>query len=167
MRVAELTRYQTLRLLLRLSPELLDTSFQNLLSALRTSTDLSLPLNPPTSLEEKTTAGRLETSSRALEVSEIKSCRLFSDTRHDAAGLGSHFGADFVEILLALNEGVVNSTVVLSGSEGRSTGGQVWEEGLRRVSAILNDSKSSTGLDRLVPDMQQETGSSVLASSRK
>lgn len=111
------------------------------MSGLRTSSDLCLPLNPPTSFEEKTTAGRLETSSRALEVAEVQHCGGVS-ANDDSGAKGRQFAADFVKILLALNEGVVNSTVVLSGS-GPSTGGQVWEEGLRRVLAILGDRESA------------------------
>lgn len=122
-----------------MSPDLLNVSFDNLLSALRTSSDLCLPLNPPTSFEEKTTVGRLETSSRALEVSEIQHYGSV-DKQAQSSTKGRQLAADFVEILMALNEGVVNSTVILT-SPGSMTGGQVWEEGLRRVLAILNDSE--------------------------
>jgi hypothetical protein len=130
---------KTLGLLSKLSRELLNVSFENLLSALRTSSDLCLPLNPPSSFEGKTTAGRLETSSRALEVAEIQHCNV-TGNHEEPFTMGRHFAADFVEILLALNEGVVNSTVILTGS-GPSTGGQVWEEGLRRVLAMLSNRK--------------------------
>lgn len=96
---------------------------------------MCLPLHPPEAFEEKTTAGRLETSSRALEVAELQYCS--TSPKENDEDLGKHFAASFVEILLALNEGVVNSTVVLSGSGASSSGGQVWEEGLRRVLALI------------------------------
>lgn len=146
--ITQLTTPQTLRLLSKLSPELLNISFENLLSALRTSSDLCLPLNPPSSFEEKTTAGRLETSARALEVVEVQHCDASSDN-DDSHSKGKLFAADFVEILVALNEGVVNSTVILSAS-GSSKGGHVWEEGLRRVLAILSYRESPSPLRRIL-----------------
>lgn len=133
---------QTLRLISRTSPELLDVTLANLLTALRTSSDLCLPLSPPASFEEKTTAGRLETAARALDVGEIRTLYVRSND-HDRTSVGRGYGSAFVEILQALNEGVVNSTVVLSGSGSSSSGGQVWEEGLRRVLDFLRDRTSS------------------------
>ena len=134
---------QTLRLLKRLSPELLEASLNNHLRALKTSTDLSLPLHAPTSLEEKTIAGRLETSGRALEVVEIMYCG--KDTyvveKRDNRDDGSRCARAFVQILVALNEGVLNSAAT-PGSSDRSHKGQVWEVGLRRMSRILEDSES-------------------------
>ena len=124
-----------------MSPELLDITFGNLLTALRTSSDLSLPLNPPVSFEEKTTAGRLETSSRALEVAEMQYCS-GTDQTDEVRLRGGQFAGAFVEILATLNEGVVNSTAILSSKSG-STVGQIWEDGLRKVLAIWTDRKPS------------------------
>jgi hypothetical protein len=128
---------QTLSLLYRLLPDLLSVTFDNLLTALRTSSDLALPLEPPTSLGAKTTAGRLETSGRALEVAELLHCRYTAT--HDGED-GQHFAEAVVEIVAALNEGVVNSASAPLDQGGlASKGGQVWEEGLRRVIATLSD----------------------------
>jgi len=127
---------QTLRLLYRLSPDLLHVTFDNLLANLRTSSDLALPLEYPTSLAAKTTAGRLETSSRALEVAEILHQVLLDIDRIEN---GRSFGKAFAKIVGALNEGVLGSSAVPSIPDRQaSSGGQVWEEGLRRVLAFCN-----------------------------
>jgi hypothetical protein len=133
--------WQTLRLLQRISPELLGASLNNHLQALKTSSDLSLPLRVPINLEEKTIAGRLETSGRALEVVEVMYCQV-PDATHNEMDNGEQCARSFVDIVAALNEGVMNSTVRAESNGGLGSKGQVWEEGLRRMLAILDRSES-------------------------
>jgi hypothetical protein len=133
--------WQTLRLLQRISPELLGASLNNHLQALKTSSDLSLPLRVPIDLEEKTIAGRLETSGRALEVVEVMYCQV-PDATHNKMDNGEQCARSFVDIVAALNEGVMNSTVRAESNGGLGSKGQVWEEGLRRMLAILDRSES-------------------------
>jgi hypothetical protein len=114
----------------------------NHLQALKTSSDLSLPLRVPTNLEEKTIAGRLETSSRALEVVEVMYCQM-PEATHNEMHNGNECARSFVDIVAALNEGVMNSAVRAESSGGLGSKGQVWEEGLRRMLAILDRSESS------------------------
>lgn len=153
--VRSVLNIQTLRLLKRLSPELLEASLNNHLRALRTSTDLSLPLHAPSSLEEKTIAGRLETSGRALEVVEIMYCDkdTYAVEKGDNGDDGGRCARAFVQILVALNEGVLNSAATPESS-GRSHKGQVWEEGLRRMSRILEDSESLMQVRLLIVQVQ-------------
>jgi hypothetical protein len=139
---------QTLRLLRRLSPGLLEASLGSHLQALKTSTDLSLPLHVPASLEEKTIAGRLETSARALEVVEIMYCE-GDMSAVEEADAGGQCARAYIQILVALNEGVLNSTVAPSSSD-RSNKGQVWEEGLRRMSRNLEGSEFGLLAKRLI-----------------
>jgi len=54
---------------------------------------------------------------------------------------GAQCARSFVEILTALNEGVTNSAVRTESSGGLGNKGQVWEEGLRRMLAILDRSE--------------------------
>lgn len=133
--------FQTLRLLERLSPQLLEASLSNHLKALKTSSDLSLPLKVPANLEEKTIAGRLETSSRALEVVEMMYCQTVEITSDDMEN-GHQCARSFVDIVAALNEGVLNSAITESRG-GLASKGQVWEGGLRRILAILDHSELS------------------------
>jgi hypothetical protein len=133
--------WQTLRLLQRISPDLLRASLKNHLQALKTSSDLSLPLRVPADLEEKTIAGRLETSGRALEVVEIMYCQV-PEATHNEMDNGGQCARSFVDIVAALNEGVMNSAVRAGNSGGLGSKGQVWEEGLRRMLAILDRSES-------------------------
>ena len=132
---------QTLRLLQRVSPDLLEASLNNHLQALKSSSDLSLPLRVPANLEEKTILGRLETSGRALEVVEVMHCPM-SEVKHDEIDNGERFARSFVDIVAALNEGVMNSVVRTESIGGLGSKGQVWEEGLRRILAILDRSES-------------------------
>lgn len=151
---------QTLRLLRKISPELLHVTFDNYLSDLRTSSNLSLPLqlsvssaSGPSAVasldpDTKLTAGRLETASRTLEVCEF---RYTQESSNDTAGRatsqdelarnarsrGKAFAEALIEIVNALNEGVFSDTVVLP--PGGSTGGQVWEGGMTRVLELLKD----------------------------
>jgi hypothetical protein len=131
---------QTLRLLQRVSPDLLGASLNNHLQALKSSSDLSLPLRVPANLEEKTISGRLETSGRALEVIEVMFCQM-AETTHDEMDNGERFARSFVDIVAALNEGVMNSAVRAETIGGLGSKGQVWEEGLRRILAILDRSE--------------------------
>jgi hypothetical protein len=133
--------WQTLRLLQRISPELLGASLNNHSQALKTSSDLSLPLLVPINLGEKTIAGRLETSGRALEVVEVMYCQV-PDATHNEMDNGEQCARSFVDIVAALNEGVMNSTVRAESNGGLGSKGQVWEEGLRRMLAILDRSES-------------------------
>ncbi|WRT65256.1 uncharacterized protein IL334_002199 [Kwoniella shivajii] len=99
-------RKLTIRLLYNLDLNLPSMVFQKHIESIKTSTELSLPLYLSTSLsiEDKTTIGRYETASRALEVVEI-TCR--EDGREYAKGL--------LEVLDVLNV--------------RTSG--VWDEGVR------------------------------------
>jgi hypothetical protein len=132
---------QTLRLLQRISPDLLRMSLNNHLQALKSSSDLSLPLRVPTNLEEKTIAGRLETSGRALEVVEVMCCQM-PEATHNKMDNGGQCARSFVDIVAALNEGVMNSAVRADNGGGLGSKGQVWEEGLRRMLVILDRSES-------------------------
>lgn len=153
--VRSVLNFQTLRLLKRLSEELLEASLNNHLRALKTSSDLSLPLHVPTSLEEKTIAGRLETSGRALEVIEImyRDKDTYVVEEGDNGDDGSRCARAFVLILVALNEGVLSSAATPEASD-RSHKGQVWEEGLRRMSRILEDSESLMQVRLLIVQVQ-------------
>jgi hypothetical protein len=131
---------QTLRLLQRVSPDLLGASLNNHLQALKSSSDLSLPLRVPANLEEKTISGRLETSGRALEVVEVMHCQM-SEVTHDEMDNGERFARSCVDIVAALNEGVINSAVRAENIGGLGSKGQVWEEGLRRILAMLDRSE--------------------------
>jgi hypothetical protein len=133
--------WQTLSLLQRISPDLLEASLNNHLKALKTSSDLSLPMRVPANLEGKTIAGRLETSGRALEVVEVMYCQVPDATRNEMDN-GDQCARSFVNIVSALNEGVMNSAVRTESSGGLGSEGQVWEEGLRRMLAILDRSES-------------------------
>jgi hypothetical protein len=136
---------QTLRLLQRLSPGLLETSLGNHLQALKTSTDLSLPLDVPANLAEKTIAGRLETSGRALEVVEVMFCQQPPSSHQLENGL--QCALSFVDIVAALNEGVQNTVVGSDSHGGLGSKGQVWEEGLRRMLLVVAESESSTEME--------------------
>jgi hypothetical protein len=48
----------------------------------------------------------------------------------------------FVDIVAALNEGVMTTSVRAESSGGLGSKGQVWEEGLRRMLVILDRSES-------------------------
>jgi hypothetical protein len=112
---------------------LLDAALNNHLEALKTSSNLALPLDVPAGFEEKTTAGRLETSSRALEVVEIK--YRANTAASEQGDQGCDCARAFIGIIGALNEGVVSSAT--SGTIGGSSKGQIWEDGLRRILDLL------------------------------
>ena len=56
---------------------------------------------------------------------------------------GAQCARSFVEIVTALNEGVTNSVVKTETRGSLGNKGQVWEEGLRRMLAILDRSESN------------------------
>lgn len=134
---------QTLRLLRTVSPQLLDLTLQNYLSALRSSSNLSLPLTrshavstTPKSDIDLVTGARLETAARALEVAE----RLYmmGETKD-----GNGFGSAVINIIGALNEGVVGDIVepslLHSGSAKGDAKAHVWESGMRRILEVVQE----------------------------
>lgn len=86
---------QTLRLLGKMSPELLDAAYRNHLDSLATSSNLALPLKIPEALDtaSKLRLGRLETAGRALEVAKAKAATMVNDSEagkelaHDISGI--------------------------------------------------------------------------------
>ena len=63
---------QTLRILHRLSPDLVQMTFDNLIDSVKTSTNLCLPPLPPElSMDRKVLEGQRETTMRAIEVAEV------------------------------------------------------------------------------------------------
>jgi hypothetical protein len=68
-------------------------------------------------------------------------CQISEATRNQMDN-GEQCARSFVDIVAALNEGVVNSAVRAESSGGLGSKGQVWEEGLRRMLVILDRSES-------------------------
>jgi len=68
-------------------------------------------------------------------------CQMPEAIRNDTDN-GDHCARAFVDIVAALNEGVMNSAVRTEHSGGLGSKGQVWEEGLRRMLAVLDRSES-------------------------
>ncbi|ORX36094.1 armadillo-type protein [Kockovaella imperatae] len=119
-------RKQTLRLLFRLSPELTYQSFSNHLEALRTSADLSLPLNYSNDdPEAKLCAAQEETALRALEAANVV---------YDLTG-GPRLALDWVEsveeVLIALEE-----------ARDEPHRRAVWEQGVRSALDTIEKSPS-------------------------
>lgn len=113
-----------MRLLHRLSPDLLTVTFNNLLDSLSTSSDLSLPLGLPADslIEEKLRRGRDETACRALEVAETQAA---VTEKVDDSVVGQTFGEAVVQLLAALQEA------------NREETGRVWEDGSKRVLEVV------------------------------
>ena len=116
---------ETLRLLQKLSPELLPAALQNHLESLRSSTDLALPLDLPEGLDDitKLRRGREETAIRAVEVVRITAAVLPDDK---AGG--------------ALASGLSRICSTLSDVEGEK---RVWEAGLQAILGILRNGMSA------------------------
>ncbi|WWC87415.1 uncharacterized protein L201_002304 [Kwoniella dendrophila CBS 6074] len=116
-------RKSTTRLLKSLSPDLLTMVLQTHLESIKTSTNLSLPMNLANSLtiEEKTTIGKYETASRALEVAE-------AGWGADAEG----YAKGVIDVLDTLEEEAVQDTKEA-----------VWDEGARSILARLTYMPSS------------------------
>jgi hypothetical protein len=92
------------------------------LQALRTSSDLALPLKMgECDAEEKLMLGRRETAIRVLEILEV------TQGEH-----GERYGEGLVEVLSALS--------------GVEYGQEVWEEGVKRVLQFLGRGKLSIDL---------------------
>jgi len=67
-------------------------------------------------------------------------CQVPEAIRNDTEN-GDQCARAFVDIVAALNEGVLNSAVRAESSGGLGSKGQVWEEGLRRMLAVLERSE--------------------------
>ena len=140
---AKLTLPQTLRLLDRLSPDLPRASYTNHLQAIRSSTDLALPLgysndNPAAKLR----AAQEETALRALEAAEV-----ILGLDEDTLKAGEVFGQSVGEVF-----------EVLSEAQDRERRRIIWEQGVRVVLEILDNGQFLLYFCRLAADIRQLSG---------
>ena len=119
---------QTLCLLHRSSPDLTRMSYANHMQALKTSTDLSLPLgiSPDLNTEQKIGIGQRETAWRAMEVEEAV-FNLQGDPKEAVA--------DYVR-------GFQEVCEVLHDAQGPEQRWIVWQKGLYRVLEMPRSSGS-------------------------